>query len=289
MTTTKPKLKDLPLLPPGSPKRSMDRKWHIGSFGGSGSGKTLTAASCGKIEGFSPVLVIDMDQSDVTIDSWQLPEVTVLRVVEHHREVSVRREISLWAIFEQVLDAVEAASKLPDFPYQMVVFDGCTALFEWCEDAVIEEALAKPVGQQDGEIKEKHDEELSSWADYRRLRSRMAGAFWRIKQLPVHTWVTAREKQVETEESTPRAKKYRLRPDFPPAVGNEFEAIFDVILHHSTKLSGVEEQFVIHTKLSTKYSAKSRAKGFPAEIICTGKDPFAAGKVYEALMPKKEV
>lgn len=266
---SKPTLADLPLLNPGHPSRTLDRKWHLGMYGVSGSGKTITIGSAGNIVALSPVLLVDCEEGDVTVDSWELPNVTVIRVMEYWRWANGpqggNRKISLWEAFIEVLSAIEVASKLPDFLYRLVAVDGGTQIHDWCDDQIIIEQRAKPPSENEGRT---HDPELANLPDYRRMGSRLAEVFWRIKWLPVHTILTAKERKLETPDSTKDHKMYEARADFIPSVITEFEGIFDLILHAGRRISGTSEEYEIHSKLSVRYNAKARVKGFPSPITC---------------------
>ncbi len=186
-----------------------------------------------------------------------------------------RKSITPWIAFGEVLATIEKAAALPGFRYQLVAFDGGTRLQDWCDDDVVEEAKKKPPAQTEGRP---HDPELSTLPDFRRVASRMAMIFWRVKALPVHTIFTARQRFLETEASTKEHRIYDAHANFYPKTLDEFEGCWDILARMSAQQSGLSEKFVFETRLSVRFVAKSRAKGLAPSI----EDP-SAKKVFSQL------
>ena len=281
MVITKPvsRFESLPILLPGAECRKLSgRKWHIGMYGLSGSGKTFQIGTAGESKLLAPVLLVDMEEGDITIDSWGFPNVDLLRVEEYREGLehsTPSRKPSLEDCFDEILSAIEEEAALPDFKYNLVAFDGGTRLQNWCDEAIVEEARRRPASGQGSA----HDPELSSLADFRRVASRMAIRFWRVKRLPVHTVFTAKERLLETENSKPDFKIYSARANFYPKTLDEFEGCWDVLARLHREMVGTIEQYLFETRLSMRHVAKSRAKGLESKIV----DPDL-GKIFSQLI-----
>ncbi|KKL25955.1 hypothetical protein LCGC14_2400150, partial [marine sediment metagenome] len=265
-STPKKVLEGFPVLREGDIRRSLEgRKWHLAVYSPSGGGKTRLIGTCGKVDYLSPVLLVDMEEGDVTVDSHEFPNIEILRVEEYVQEYRERenKDITPYNAFLNVLSAIEQEAKSEDFPYRLVAFDGCTRLQDWCDDDIVQEARRKTPAEGGGTA---HDAELSNLADYRRIASRMAQIFWRIKKLPVHTIATAKMRLIETESSTKEHRIYEAHPNFYPKTGDEFEACFDILARMSKEQVGTVEQYSFDTKLSVHYIAKSRAASLQPKI-----------------------
>lgn len=255
MTTTASQADALPIRK-GSERSLLDYKWHIGLYSLSGGGKTYLIGTAGKTDFLSPVLLVDFEDGSVTIDTNGFPNVDIISVEEYKQTIkkNTGRDISYWKAVLELMSHIEKMSKQEDFPYKLVGFDGLSRVQDWCDDAIIQEAISKKAEQGN------HDPELASLADYRRVASRMGELFWRIRSLPVHTIATAKQRLTESEDSTPSYRMYEAHPNFYPKTMDEFEGCFDVIARLRRELQGTKEVTLLETRLSSKFLAKSRGK-----------------------------
>ncbi len=231
------------------------RPWHVGIYSHSGAGKTHLIGTAGESEKLSPVLLIDAEDGSVTIDANKFPNIHIIRVSDYIRNAALNeaRTVSPWDAFNEIQDGVMEAAKEEDFPYKLIGWDGMTRVQDWCDDGVVAQAIASSGGGN-------KDSELSTQPDFRRIASRMAETFWRMKSIQINTIVTAKQRTMETEDSTPSYRIYMAHANFYPKVLDEFEGCFDVIARLAREMKGTEEVYVCESRLSMKFLAKSRGQ-----------------------------
>ena len=266
------------IILPSDPSRSiLERKFHLGLWGSSGSGKTRFIASAGKVPYLSPVLLVDFEGGELTVNSFKYPNISILRVQELPDFLDKKK--SYWETSLAVLSSIESSIKdYSKFPYNLIGFDGGKVLQDWCEEQVVKERVAAPSKNSNDETGNKRDPELADLGDFRRVASRMADYFWRVKRLPVHTIFTANKRLLQTEDSTPTNKTYRAGASFFPATLYEFESCWDVLAYMSSGVNGTRDEYLFETRLTSRFVAKSRAQGLVPRIV----DPDAE-KVFSQL------
>ena len=241
----------------------------VGSYGPSGSGKTLLVGALSQVESASPVLYIDIEGGSLTIEEWGF-EVDKISL-----DVFGTDDRNPWLALLRIVEELEGLAKKKQLRWNTAVFDGFTAAQDFAEFSV------RPHTHR-------RDVTASGWDEYKQIAAKMQSLIWRIKFLPLHTWVTAREKREETANSTKANRIYKNAPDLYPAIASEFVAAYDIILKHDRVQRGTNWHYGVLSRLDSKFDAKTRVKNFPSSLDCTN-DPVRVAKFILDVVRKEEV
>lgn len=250
------------LVPVRASDYAHERKLNILVYGDPGVGKTTFAASADEIPSFRKTLHIDIEGGSMSFEH-RYPKVEIIHLDEYDQKDQWQK---LYDIYEHLRDNRGAG-------YGTVIIDNLSEAQKIAMIKVMEDAKLR------ADDPDKIEPEVPRQRDWGVNLERMRMMVRSFRDLPVHTIITAHEK----EATNPRTGAIKKAPSLSGKLTNEVAGFFDIVLRmYVVEIDGVDTR-VIATAASEDYIAKDRSDRLPKYV----QDPTMA-EIYK-LMRKEHV
>ncbi len=241
-----------------------------------GEGKTPILGTVVDCERLMPALLVDCDSGTLSIKGVKGLNTLHLHDVAARLSVKERRVVTPWGALEGVYNWLRVGKH----EYKTVMLDGGTDIERACEIDSISWGI---------ENREKHDIELASLEDFRRIQNRMKRMYMRFRDLKtidgrrLNVVATAHEGK-RKDENTGRVE---IQPLFIGKGAPMMASVFDIVGRLiRTSVNGKDDVLCLVCKVHEKGKARGRDRsgGFKNGIV---ENPTMT-KIAEAIWGKEK-